>query len=394
MTMKTLKPSIGFCQRSYHLLNHWSSGSSLKTWPLHTRQHQQQQHRCLTSDGLTIGGQRLPPQPQQQQQQLAVDVLVSRSDNIFANLALEDWIYRNSDLTNRSVVLLWRNRPAVVVGRHQNPWREVHVGRCLANGVEVVRRNSGGGTVYHDLQNLNISFIGHKSRYNRLGNLVRLQKVMATKFDIDLRINSREDLVVAASGHKISGTASRIGAHNSYHHLTLLIDADLSRMKSLIRKESPSMVSKATGSISSTTTNLKSINSDISMNDIINELAIELNTNSTSGTSYPFTEVIAADDDDDDDNDEDLYPGINQIEESLRSWQWIYGKTPKFQVNRQLCWQNSRFLMEIHVIHGMIDGLVLLGEEFKTRLDLVGTPFTKDSVISRLNESLNNNQTI
>jgi len=167
-------------------------------------------------------------------------VLFSKSNNIFVNLSLEDWIYRNIDLNNKKILLLWANKPSIVIGRHQNPWRECHLRRCTDHNVEVVRRNSGGGTVYHDLNNLNISFLSSKKLYNRKNNLVIIRDVLQKKFGIQSEITKREDLVLKQTGDKISGTASKLGSTNSYHHCTLLIDVDLKHMKLFIRKESVS----------------------------------------------------------------------------------------------------------------------------------------------------------
>lgn len=77
-------------------------------------------------------------------------VFISQSTDIHTNLALEDWIYRNFNFENHRVLLLWRNDPCVVIGRHQNPWTEVDVSLAEEAKLPVVRRNSGGGCVYHD----------------------------------------------------------------------------------------------------------------------------------------------------------------------------------------------------------------------------------------------------
>ena len=77
-------------------------------------------------------------------------VYVSSSKNIFENLALEQWLYENVDMTDTDYLLLWRNGPAVVIGRHQNPWLECNVQEVANRGASLARRNSGGGTVYHD----------------------------------------------------------------------------------------------------------------------------------------------------------------------------------------------------------------------------------------------------
>ena len=75
---------------------------------------------------------------------------VSSSTNIFENLALEEWLYENLDLSKTDCLLMWRNAPAVVIGRHQNPWLECDVQEAVKRNICVARRSSGGGTVYHD----------------------------------------------------------------------------------------------------------------------------------------------------------------------------------------------------------------------------------------------------
>lgn len=163
-------------------------------------------------------------------------VLVSNSTNIFENLAIEDWLYRHQNFDHNQLLLLWRNTPCVVIGRHQNPWQEVNLASCSAADVSVARRNSGGGTVYHDLNNLNICFFASKRAYNRKQNLELIRQTIQTNFQIDLNINAKEDLILGEE--KVSGTASKLAYNKSYHHCTLLVDSDLNDLSRFIRKRS------------------------------------------------------------------------------------------------------------------------------------------------------------
>lgn len=123
-------------------------------------------------------------------------VFISQSNDIFVNLALEDWLYRNYDFTKHHVLMLWKNNPCVVVGRHQNPWVESNVPDCESSNIAVARRNSGGGTVYHDFGNLNMSFFTPRERYNRKYNLELITRALYREWGIVSFINKKEDLVI------------------------------------------------------------------------------------------------------------------------------------------------------------------------------------------------------
>lgn len=132
-------------------------------------------------------------------------VFISQSSNIFTNLALEDWLYKNFDFTNHHVMLLWRNNPCVVIGRHQNPWQEANLGVLYDEGIEIARRNSGGGTVYHDPGNLNVTFFTPRERYNRRNNLEIISRTLEREWNIQTEINTREDIMYDGK-YKVSFT--------------------------------------------------------------------------------------------------------------------------------------------------------------------------------------------
>ena len=257
-------------------------------------------------------------------------VLISRSRNIFKNLALEDWIYTKSVIdTNSSILLLWIDDPCVVIGRHQNPWTEVYVDECIKNGITVSRRNSGGGTVYHDHGNLNLSFITNRKDYNRKLNLSFVSSLIRSVYQVNCEISDREDLVTSG-GLKVSGTASKLSSKNAYHHCTLLVDSDLNLMRRLIRKEHPSnIVSNATTSIRSSVTNLNQLNQEITIDSVVENLA------------YGFSDQIFY-------VDPNEPIGLN--DSSFSSWDWIFGRTPKFSIKKIL--ENGE--LTVNVVRGCV----------------------------------------
>lgn len=132
-------------------------------------------------------------------------VLQSQSTDVYQNLALEDWIDEHVDLQHRSILLLWRNRPVVVIGRHQNPWTECNLSGMRRLGIPLARRRSGGGTVYHDLGNLNMTFFASKKAYDRQRNLKVVTEALR-RLRPELVVQSTERFDILLNGHyKISG---------------------------------------------------------------------------------------------------------------------------------------------------------------------------------------------
>ena len=130
-------------------------------------------------------------------------ILVSTCHNVFRNLALEDWIYKHINFEDKKakrghpeLFMIWKNDPCVVIGRHQNTWAEVNVNLALKNKIDVARRRSGGGTVYHDQGNLNLTFFTSRHNYNRKRNLNFVASHLRKEFNLDVEVNSRDDLIL------------------------------------------------------------------------------------------------------------------------------------------------------------------------------------------------------
>ena len=129
-------------------------------------------------------------------------VFISQSYDVFTNLALEDWIYKNFDFTNHHILMLWANNPCVVIGRHQNPYVEANISNLEKNGITLARRNSGGGAVYHDRGNLNCTFFTPRDRYNRKYNLNLITRALFREWAIKAELSERDDITLG--GKKVS----------------------------------------------------------------------------------------------------------------------------------------------------------------------------------------------
>ena len=176
------------------------------------------------------------------------------SHDPFFNQAFEDYVFRT--YREGDVLLLWRNRPAVVVGCYQNICREVHVRALLDRGIPVVRRMSGGGTVYHDLGNLNYTLISDQTGpldYDRC-----LEPVIRALNALGIPAQKNRTCDIAVDGKKISGSAQKIAGGRVLHHGTLLFDSDLSLLDEITTgRKNDAFCSKGTESAICTVTNLR-----------------------------------------------------------------------------------------------------------------------------------------
>ncbi|XP_010884599.2 lipoyltransferase 1, mitochondrial [Esox lucius] len=249
-------------------------------------------------------------------------ILKSMSTDVFENLALEDWIHDHVDLQTRSILFLWRNAPAVVIGRHQNPWQECNLQAMRQKGIPLARRRSGGGTVFHDLGNVNLTFFSSKKKYDRHRNLqVVTSALKGLRPDLDVRATERFDILLNGH-HKISGTAAKLGRTAAYHHCTLLCSTDRVLLSAVLKPTCQGIHSNATQSVPSPVKNLLDEDPTLDADTIMEAIASQYNTE--FGFSSPITNV--------DPSDELLLPGIQKMAHELLAWEWIFGKTPNFRI--------------------------------------------------------------
>jgi lipoyltransferase 1 len=303
-------------------------------------------------------------------------VLLSSSTDIFTNLAFEDLIYSNSTFTPKDgkILLIWRDKPCVVIGRHQNPWTEVCLDKCVSSGTAISRRNSGGGTVYHDMGNINMSFMTGRNDYNRRNNLAFISEFLKNSYSIRTCISPREDLVLDSSGEKISGTASKLASKNSYHHCTLLVGVNLNNMRNIIKKTIPSCLkSNATSSVRSSVKNLNSVCEAITSNELIERISDAF----VNGDRERILTV---------DPNESVCPGLDEKIRLYRSWEWNFGKTPKFTLEKEFNNESYPFTVKIQVNHGIVTDFKVISEDMDNDLilDLKGVRFDQNAIQEKL----------
>lgn len=179
------------------------------------------------------------------------------SDNTdpYENLAIEKYLFDIAD-KDTMILYLWQNENTVVIGRNQNPWSECRTQLLKEEGGKLARRLSGGGAVYHDLGNLNFTFISSAENSDLKKQLQVIQK--ACSFcGIETELSGRNDIL--ADGKKFSGNAFFNTKEKVYHHGTILISADVSKMMRYLTPPKAKIESKGIKSVRSRVINLSEL---------------------------------------------------------------------------------------------------------------------------------------
>ncbi len=250
-----------------------------------------------------------------------VQILVSPFQNPYINLALEDFFLREQrgDLP---LILFYVNRPCIVLGRFQNPWLEGHLSYLTKNDLWLVRRQSGGGTVFHDLGNLNYCMITERPMVDKSLAVSILQKSLKT-LGVEAIISERFDLFCLdpADGvkKKISGSAYKQTKDASFHHGTLLIHSDLVKLQKSLEASAEISESKSIPSVRSKVMTLNQLKADITQEQVINAVAMNLGVESKK---IP----------------EQFFYSSDIIQERMLQWsseEWLLRETPLFEIDLQ-----------------------------------------------------------
>lgn len=320
-------------------------------------------------------------------------VIVSSHKDIYTNLALEQWLYANLKFTKSNevatpehnlfstpVVLLWVDEPCVVIGRHQNPWTEATVGFLNKAGLNLARRHSGGGCVYHDDCNINISIIGPREQFEkRQDNLKFLAQFLYNSYEIKCEPNKRHDLVYSKTGAKVSGSAARLGRLNSFHHFTLLVDTDKEILHTAIRSQpQPFISSNSSQSVRSNIVNLREIRNDLTIERVLGDLAAAYSKHYGSNKKAEMFEKVTG--------EPEQFKSLDDLRKSLVSWDWIYGMTPRFKlekvVNLLIKGKETPIKLIVQVERGLFKSVDIVGkgiecEGFASKFNpIIGTKFT------------------
>lgn len=295
------------------------------------------------------------------------------------NLARDGYFLENNKKGD-VILYFYVNKNAVIIGRNQNAWKECNIANMDADGVQLVRRHSGGGAVFHDNGNLNFSFITDEKHYD-LNRQMRVILNAVSKLGLKAELSGRNDITV--DGKKFSGNAFSRAKGNRSHHGTILVNADLTKLSNYLCVSKEKMRSKGIDSVRARVCNLCELSSGLTV-EAMRRLVIESFIEEYGAASeYVFDGTALAE--------------VEERRERLASWEWRFGKTPQFDFET-----DKRFSFgDTQIYFNLRDGVIretkvysdCLDTELTTEIEnaLTGARFRKEEIKAALSKMKDQN---
>lgn len=303
--------------------------------------------------------------------------IVNKSNNPAYNIALEAYAFREL-LSEDEIFILWINEPAIIIGKHQNTIQEINKEYIDAHGIHVARRLSGGGAVYHDLNNLNYTIISNKSEEGAFDFKTFSQPVIETLADLGVKaeFTGRNDLEI--NGKKFCGNAQAYYKGRMMHHGCLLFDVDMTVLGNALKVSKDKIESKGIKSVRARVTNiLGELPEKITVNEFSDKILAKMKE------TYPdMTEYILSED--------ELAKIQKSADEQFGNWDWVYGKAPEYTIERNVRYPAGKINTFANVEKSIIKNIKIYGDFFgiKDVQDieelLVGTRYENKDVLEKL----------
>lgn len=290
------------------------------------------------------------------------------------NLAFEEYILTH--FRQGSILILWQNDNAVIIGRNQNTAEEINQQFVNEHRIRVIRRNTGGGAVYHDLGNLNYSFISDADGIDHTATQLFLEPVLSALngLGLDAKFSGRNDILV--SDRKISGTAQQLSKGRLLLHGTLLFNSDAGMISGALNPDPTKFQSKSVKSVRSRVGNIRQfLKQDMDIRSFWQYLK-----NQIAGSGIVCPSLTEA----------DLH-AIQELKQTkYDTWDWNYGKSPKYETQNKKRWPGGLLDIRMTVSGGRIGDLRIYGdflalESIKPLEEaLTGCAFQKDALMKAL----------
>ncbi len=294
------------------------------------------------------------------------------------NIALEEYCFKNLTQHDK-VFILWINEPSIIVGKHQNTIEEINSEYVKAHKIHVVRRISGGGAVYHDLNNLNYTIISNEEKDASFDFKSFSRPVIETLNDLGVKaeFSGRNDIMI--DGKKICGNAQAYIKGRVMHHGCLLFNTELSVLAHALEAPKDTIDSKSTKSVRSVVDNiLPNLPEQITIDEFAAKLLEKMKSEFPEMREYHFTDYEQNE--------------IEQLRASkFASWEWNYGHSPKFDIERNRRFTAGKIQVHADIRNALINEIRFYGTFFGNNSNLmeienslVGTRYTVEAVKERL----------
>ena len=283
------------------------------------------------------------------QDKIKLQIILGNQYNPYINLAVESKLLDNF-LPNTISLFLWRNKQTVVIGTNQNPYSECDVNSLLDEGGHLARRRTGGGAVYHDLGNLNFSFVADKNIYDVNRQMQVIQKALLN-FNLETKVSGRNDITY--QGRKFSGNAFAKTKFQGLHHGTILIKTDSERLQRYLKVKPAKLHKHGVKSVASRVINLSEV-ADITSENIIPHLikAFEDIYQSTA-TIIDFNDLC---------NKEAIL-----LSQNISSEEYLFGKWKEFHTKKSASfdWGNIDIDLDIDEDKGIIKDINIASDSLE-----------------------------
>lgn len=294
------------------------------------------------------------------------------------NLAIEEYLLKHLDVEKDSYLLFYINQPSIIIGRNQNTIEEINTDYVEDNDIIVVRRLSGGGAVYHDLGNLNFSFIT-KDDGESFHNYKKFTQPVVDalgNLGVQAELSGRNDIL--AEGRKVSGNAQYATKGRMFSHGTLMFDLNLDAVVSALKVKKDKIESKGIKSVRSRVANiLPFLKEKITIEQFRLEILKSIFGGEEKINYYELTEKD--------------WEKIHEISrDRYQTWDWNYGKSPRFNIQKTHRFPSGGIDIRLEVNKGNIEEIKIYGDFFGvgevTEIEelLTGIPYSREAIAEKL----------